>query len=60
MSGRIIESRELLWQKKDKKLSFRKNKRQEVGRHPVGYVNYSVFKVSDVMRETQAENDKRS
>jgi len=35
---------------KDEKLSFRRNKTEEVGRHPVGYVSYSVFKVNDVMR----------
>jgi len=29
-------------------MSFRKIKR-----HPVGYVSYSIFKVSDVMREIQ-------
>jgi len=23
---------------------------EEVGRHPVGYISYSVFKISDVMR----------
>jgi len=27
---------------------------QEIGRHPVVYVSYSVFKVSDVMREIQS------
>jgi len=29
-------------------------KREEEGRHPVAYVSYSVFKVSDVMREIQS------
>jgi len=32
-------------------------KRQEIGRHPVGYVSYSVFKVGDVMREIQSLED---
>jgi len=54
MNRRIIEFRELLWQTKDEKLSFRRIKRQEIGRHPVGYVSYSVFKVSDGMREMQS------
>jgi len=35
-------------------LSFRRIKRQKIERHPVGYVNYSVFKESDVMREIQS------
>jgi len=32
------------------KLSFGRIKREEVGRlrHPIGYVSYSVFKVSDL------------
>jgi len=29
-------------------------KREEVGRHLIGYVSYSVFEVSDVMREIQS------
>jgi len=37
----------------NEKLSFTRIKRQEIGRHPVGYVSYSVFKASDVMREIQ-------
>jgi len=41
------------------KLSFIKIKREEVGRNPVGYVSYSVFKVSDVMRKIQAGNGMR-
>jgi len=39
---------------KVKKLSFRRIKRQEIGRQPVRYVSYSVIKVSDVMREIQS------
>jgi len=54
MNDRIIEYRELLWKTKDEKLSFRRIKRQEIGKHPVGNVSYSVFKVSDVMREIQS------
>jgi len=33
--------------------SFRRIKIQELGRHQDVYVSYSVFKVSDVMREIQ-------
>jgi len=33
---------------------FGKINMDEVGRHPVGYVSYIVFKVSDVMREIQS------
>jgi len=51
MKGRIIELRELLWETKDEKLNFRRLKRTEVGRHPVGYVSYNVLKVRDAMRE---------
>jgi len=54
MNGRIIEFRELLWQTKDEKLNFRGIKRQEIRGHPIGYVSYSMFKVSDVMREIQS------
>jgi len=39
---------------KDDKLSFRRIKRQEIGRHPVGYVSCSVFNVSDVMRDIKS------
>jgi len=39
---------------KDEKLRFRRIKREEIGRHPVGYDSYSVFKVSDVMRKIQS------
>jgi len=28
--------------------------REEVGRHPVGYVSHDVFLVSDVIREIQS------
>jgi len=43
---------------KDEKLSFRSIKRQEIGRHLVGYVSYSVFKVSGVMtHKSRVEND---
>jgi len=48
MITRTLEFRELLRWTKDEKLSFRWIKRQEIGRHPVGYVSYSVFKVRDV------------
>jgi len=51
MNGRIIELREL-W-RPNEKLSFRRIKREEVARHLVGYVSYSVFNVSD-MREIQS------
>jgi len=54
MNGRIIEFSELVWLTKDEKLSFIRIKRQETGRHPVRYVSYCVFKVSDVMREIQS------
>jgi len=37
----------------DEKISFIRIKKLEVGRHPVRYDSYSVFKVSDVMREIQ-------
>jgi len=47
-------SLELMLWPKDKKLSFITIKRQDIGRHAVGYVSYSVFKVSDVMREIQS------
>jgi len=40
---------------KDEKFSFGRIKRQEVGRHPIGYVSYSVFKGSDAMREIQSQ-----
>jgi len=46
MNGNSIEFRELLWKIKDEKLSFRRIKRQKIGRHAVGYVSYNVFKVS--------------
>jgi len=49
MNGRIIGLESC-----DEKLSCRRIKRQENGRHPVGYVGYSVFKVSDVMKEIQS------
>jgi len=45
MNGRIIEFRE--------KRSFRRIKKEEVGRHPVRYVSYSAVKVSGIMREIQ-------
>jgi len=41
MNGRITEFREMLRMTKDEKLSFRRMKRQEIGRHSVGYVSYS-------------------
>jgi len=45
MNGRIIKFRELLWKTKDEKLCFKRIKRQEVGRHPIGCVS-CVLKVS--------------
>jgi len=39
---------------KDEKLSLRRSKIQEIGRHPVGSVSYSGFKESDVMREIES------
>jgi len=54
MNGRIIDFRELLWYTKDEKLSFRRIRRQEIGSWLRRYVSYSVFKVSDVMREVQS------
>jgi len=57
MNGTIIEFREVLWQTKDERLSFRRvrPRRQEVERHPVEYVSYigiySVFKATDVVYE---------
>jgi len=54
MNGRIIGFRELLWQTKDEKISFRRIMRLEVGRNLVGCISYSVFMVSDVMREIQS------
>jgi len=38
---------------KPKMRNSRRTKRQEMGRHPIGYVSYSVFKLSDVMRKIQ-------
>jgi len=53
MNEEIIEFRELLWQTKDDKLSFRRIRDRKL-KSSVGYVCYSVFKVSDVMREIQS------
>jgi len=54
MNDKIIEFRELLWKTKDEKLSFRRINRQVIERNPVKDVSYSVFKMSDVMREIQS------